>query len=65
MNGKQSGDPARLTTPCQLAGPPAPPERWVAGADAVQGVTQKAEMLRLQANAFPELSTTLDHEQGA
>jgi hypothetical protein len=43
-------------------GSPEPPERWVAGADAVRGVIQKADLLRQQASAFPELSTTLDHE---
>jgi NAD(P)-dependent dehydrogenase (short-subunit alcohol dehydrogenase family) len=63
MNGKQSGDPAKLARALvTLLDSPAPPERWVAGADAVQGVTQKADLLREQANAFPELSTTLDHD---
>lgn len=63
MNGKQSGDPAKLARALvTLLDSPAPPERWVAGADAVQGVTQKAELLRRQAEAFPELSTTLAHE---
>jgi NAD(P)-dependent dehydrogenase (short-subunit alcohol dehydrogenase family) len=62
MNGKQSGDPAKLARALvTLLDLPAPPERWVAGADAVQTVTQKADLLREQANAFPELSTTLDH----
>jgi NAD(P)-dependent dehydrogenase (short-subunit alcohol dehydrogenase family) len=62
MNGKQSGDPAKLArTLVTLLDLPQPPERWVAGADAVQGVTQKAELLRQQANAFPELSNSLDH----
>jgi NAD(P)-dependent dehydrogenase (short-subunit alcohol dehydrogenase family) len=64
MNGKQSGDPAKLARALvTLLDSPAPPERWVAGADAVRGITQKAELLRQQANAFPEMSTTLDHEQ--
>jgi NAD(P)-dependent dehydrogenase (short-subunit alcohol dehydrogenase family) len=64
MNGRQSGDPARLARALvTLLDSPAPPERWVAGADAVQGVTQKADLLRQQANAFPELSTTLDHDE--
>lgn len=64
MNGKQSGDPAKLARALvTLLDSPAPPERWAAGADAVQGITQKAELLRQQANAFPEVSTTLDHEQ--
>jgi NAD(P)-dependent dehydrogenase (short-subunit alcohol dehydrogenase family) len=63
MNGKQSGDPAKLARALvTLLDSPTPPERWVAGADAVQGVMQKAERLRQQASAFPEISTTLDHE---
>lgn len=63
MNGKQVGDPAKLGRALiTLLDLPEPPERWVAGADAVRGVTEKAELLRQQANAFPELSTTLDHE---
>lgn len=63
MNGRQSGDPAKLGRALvSLLDSPAPPERWVAGAGAVQGVAQKADLLRRQAEAFPELSTTLDHE---
>lgn len=64
MNGRQSGDPAKLGRALvTLLDSPEPPERWVAGADAVQGVIQKAERLRRQANAFLELSTTLDHDE--
>lgn len=64
INGKQPGDPAKLARALiTLLDSPRPPERWVAGADAVRSITQKAELLRQQANAFPELSTTLDHEQ--
>jgi NAD(P)-dependent dehydrogenase (short-subunit alcohol dehydrogenase family) len=60
MNGKQFGDPAKLArTLVTLLDSPTPPERWVAGADAVQGITQKADLLRQQANAFPELSNSL------
>lgn len=63
MNGRQSGDPAKLGRALvTLLDSPEPPERWVAGADAVQGVIQKAELLHQQANAFLELSTTLDHD---
>jgi NAD(P)-dependent dehydrogenase (short-subunit alcohol dehydrogenase family) len=63
MNGKQSGDPAKLGRALvTLLDVPEPPARWVAGADAVRGVTEKAGLLRQQASAFPELSTTLDHE---
>jgi NAD(P)-dependent dehydrogenase (short-subunit alcohol dehydrogenase family) len=63
MNGKQSGDPAKLARALvTLLDAPTPPERWVAGADAVRGVMEKAALLRRQALAFPELSTTLDHD---
>jgi NAD(P)-dependent dehydrogenase (short-subunit alcohol dehydrogenase family) len=63
MNGKQSGDPAKLGRALvTLLDSPEPPARWVAGADSVRGVMQKAELLRQQAEAFPELSTTLDHD---
>ncbi len=66
MNGKQPGDPAKLGRALvTLLDSPAPPERWVAGADAVRGVTEKADLLRQQANAFPGLSTRLDHEEGS
>lgn len=66
MNGKQAGDPAKLGRALMtLLDSPEPPERWVAGADAVQGITQKADLIRQQANTFPELSTTLDHEQAS
>jgi len=63
MNGKQSGDPAKLARALvTLLDSPTPPARFVAGADAVQGVTQKADLLRQQATAFPELSTNLAHD---
>ena len=63
MNGKQAGDPAKLARALvTLLDLPEPPLRWVAGADAVQAVSEKAEMPRQQASAFLELSTTLDHE---
>jgi NAD(P)-dependent dehydrogenase (short-subunit alcohol dehydrogenase family) len=63
MNGKQSGDPAKLARALiSILDAPHPPERWVAGADAVQAVTQKADLLRQQATAFRQLSTTLDYD---
>ena len=62
MNGKQSGDPAKLARALvTLLDSPQSPERWVAGADAVGMITQKADGLRQQASASPELSTALDH----
>ena len=63
MNGKQSGDPAKLARALiTILDAPQPPERWVAGADAVQAIIQKADLLRQQATAFPQLSTALDHD---
>jgi NAD(P)-dependent dehydrogenase (short-subunit alcohol dehydrogenase family) len=60
MNGKQAGDPAKLARALvTLLDSPQPPDRWVAGADAVQAVTQKAKTLHDQANAFQELSSSL------
>lgn len=39
-----------------------PPRRWVAGQDAVDGIVAKAHRLIADATAFPELSTTLAHD---
>jgi NAD(P)-dependent dehydrogenase (short-subunit alcohol dehydrogenase family) len=39
-----------------------PPKRWVAGADAVAGITAKGRQLIADATAFTELSTGLGHE---
>jgi NAD(P)-dependent dehydrogenase (short-subunit alcohol dehydrogenase family) len=64
MNGKQSGDPAKLAGALiTILDRPEPPSRWVAGADAIQAITRKADLLQQQAIAFPELSTTLDHDR--
>lgn len=63
VNGKQSGDPAKLAEALvQVLALPEPPLRWVAGADAVEGVVAQAELLRQQATAHLELSTGLDHD---
>jgi NAD(P)-dependent dehydrogenase (short-subunit alcohol dehydrogenase family) len=62
MNGRQGGDPAKLAAGLvQLAGTDEPPLRWVAGADAVEGVEQKARDLLAQVAAHRELSTALAH----
>jgi NAD(P)-dependent dehydrogenase (short-subunit alcohol dehydrogenase family) len=64
MNGKQQGDPARLAAALvQLAGLDAPPLRWVAGADAVDAVEQKAKTMLDQAHAYRELSSSLAFPQ--
>ena len=56
MNGRQGGDPAKLATALiGLATSEEPPVRWVAGADAVAGVEQKANDLLAQVDAHREL----------
>jgi NAD(P)-dependent dehydrogenase (short-subunit alcohol dehydrogenase family) len=63
MNGKQAGDPAKLARALvQLADSDEPPPRWVAGADAVEGVEQKARLLLAQVDAHWALSTDLAHD---
>jgi NAD(P)-dependent dehydrogenase (short-subunit alcohol dehydrogenase family) len=63
MNGQQGGDPAKLAAALvQLASQEEPPLRWIAGADAVAGVEQKAHNLLAQADAYRELSSSLAHD---
>jgi NAD(P)-dependent dehydrogenase (short-subunit alcohol dehydrogenase family) len=60
LNGLQGGDPAKLAKALiQLASQDEPPLRWVAGADAVQAVEQKAKDLLAQTEAYRELSSSL------
>jgi NAD(P)-dependent dehydrogenase (short-subunit alcohol dehydrogenase family) len=63
MNGQQGGDPAKLARALvQLAGQDEPPLRFVAGADAVQVVENKAKDLLTQAGAYRELSSHLGYD---
>jgi NAD(P)-dependent dehydrogenase (short-subunit alcohol dehydrogenase family) len=63
MNGQQGGDPAKLANALvQLARQDEPPLRWVAGADAIATVEQKAKDLLAQADAYRELSSNLAHD---
>ncbi|WP_229070298.1 hypothetical protein [Actinoplanes sp. DH11] len=63
MNGLQGGDPAKLAAALvQLTGTEEPPVRWVAGADAVEALEQKARTLLEQAGAHRELSSSLAHD---
>jgi hypothetical protein len=63
MNGRQGGDPAKLTAALiGLATSAEPPMRWVASADAVAGVEQKAKDLLAQIDAHRELSSSLSHD---
>jgi len=62
MNGLQGGDPAKLANALvQLASQAEPPVRFVAGADAIATVEQKAKDLLTQADAYRELSSDLAH----
>jgi NAD(P)-dependent dehydrogenase (short-subunit alcohol dehydrogenase family) len=66
MNGKQPGDPAKFAAALvQIVDQEQPPVRWVAGADAVAGIEQKANDLLAQLDAHRELSTSLGHDAGA
>ena len=60
MNGQQTGDPAKLANALvQLASGDEPPLRFVAGADAIAAVEQKAKDLLTQADAYRDLSSSL------
>ncbi len=60
MNGKQSGDPAKLAAALvQLAELAEPPARFAAGADAVQAFKTKANVLLSQASAHLDLSSSV------
>lgn len=62
MNGKQGGDPAKLADALvKLGGSEKPPLRFIAGADAVQAAEAKANTLLSQANAYRDLSSSLDY----
>jgi NAD(P)-dependent dehydrogenase (short-subunit alcohol dehydrogenase family) len=63
MNGQQGGDPAKLANALvRLAGQDEPPPRFVAGADAIATVEQKAKDLLAQADAYRELSSNLAYD---
>ncbi|PPH01535.1 SDR family oxidoreductase [Rathayibacter sp. AY1H3] len=63
MNGQQGGDPAKLGRALvEIVALDEPPLRWIAGADAVAGVEQKARDLLAQADAHRDLSSNLDHD---
>ena len=63
MNGQQGGDPAKLAAALiTITGLDDPPHRFVAGADAVAAVEQKAHDLLAQIDAHRDLSTHLAHD---
>jgi NAD(P)-dependent dehydrogenase (short-subunit alcohol dehydrogenase family) len=60
MSGKQGGDPAKLAKALiTIVDEEQPPLRWVAGADAVATVEQKANELLAQVDAYRDLSSSL------
>lgn len=60
QNGQQSGDPAKLARALiTISEQVPPPQRFVAGADAVAGAEQKVALLQQQINANRELSISL------
>jgi NAD(P)-dependent dehydrogenase (short-subunit alcohol dehydrogenase family) len=66
MSGKQTNDPAKLAQALlTVVDQEPPPLRWVAGADAVETVEQKANELLAQVDAYRELSSSLAVDQPA
>ncbi|HXJ66746.1 MAG TPA: SDR family oxidoreductase [Actinomycetota bacterium] len=64
MNGRQGGDPAKLAKALvELSRQAEPPLRFVAGADAVATVEQKANDLLAQVDADREMSANLAHDE--
>ncbi len=60
MSGTQGGDPAKLAKALlTVVDQEHPPLRWVAGADAVATVEQKANELLAQVDAYRDLSSSL------
>jgi NAD(P)-dependent dehydrogenase (short-subunit alcohol dehydrogenase family) len=60
MSGEQGGDPAKLAKALvTIVEEEQPPLRWVAGADAVATVEQKANELLAQVDAYRGLSSSL------
>jgi NAD(P)-dependent dehydrogenase (short-subunit alcohol dehydrogenase family) len=60
MSGKQTNDPAKLAKALvTVIDQEQPPLRWVAGADAVATVEQKANELLAQVDAYRDLSSSL------
>jgi len=65
MSGKQTNDPAKLARALvTIAAATPPPLRFVAGADAVEAVDQKANELLTQVEAYRGLSSSLAVDEG-
>ena len=59
-NGQQSGDPAKLAEALiEISNEETPPQRFIAGADAVGTADQVSATLKQQTDAYRELSGSL------
>jgi ATP-dependent 26S proteasome regulatory subunit len=66
MNGRQTGDPAKLVRALlTIAGQDQPPLRFVAGADAIVGAEAKGKELLAQAEASRALGSDLAYDDAA
>lgn len=64
MNGKQTGDPAKLAAALlTIAGQHPPPRRFIAGADAIAGAEQKIAALQADIESNRALSVSLDFDK--
>jgi len=63
-NGQQSGDPTKLANALlTIAGEKNPPQRFLAGADAIGLAEQVIEKLQKQTNSYRELSSSLAYDE--
>jgi NAD(P)-dependent dehydrogenase (short-subunit alcohol dehydrogenase family) len=66
MNGRQSGDPAKLAQALlMISSLEKPPRRFIAGADAIGIAEQAVAELQQQIDAFRDLSTSLEFDEVA
>ena len=64
MNGKQTGDPAKLARAIiTIASQLPPPRRFIAGADAIGGAEQKVVALKEDIESNRQLSTSLSFDK--
>jgi len=64
MNGKQTGDPAKLARAIiTIASQSPPPRRFIAGADAIGGAEQKVVALKEDIESTRQLSTSLSFDK--
>jgi NAD(P)-dependent dehydrogenase (short-subunit alcohol dehydrogenase family) len=64
QNRQQSGDPAKLAQALlTIASQQPPPQRFIAGADAISIAEQKVQGLQQQINAYRDLSTSMAVEE--